>query len=121
MERHATEPQAHAELLPLLPTNGWDEMNLAEIPFFVLTDRTSRNGETQIKHECTIVLNGKPVTQRWIINGSQEFGLPTAADARTYLALLRLTEDRENVNDPRVQFTRLELIELLGLPNDGRS
>ena len=121
MERETVELQTHADLLPLLPTNGWDEMNLAEIPFFILTDRMSKNGETKIKHECTIVVNGKAVTQQWIINGSQEFGLPTAADARTYLALLRLTEDRNNFNDPRVEFTRLELIELLGLPNDGRS
>jgi hypothetical protein len=96
-------------------------MNLAEIPFFILTDRVSKNGETKIKHECMIVVNGKPVSQQWIINGSQEFGLPTAADARTYLALLRLTEERNNFNDPRVEFTRLELIELLGLPNEGRS
>jgi hypothetical protein len=96
-------------------------MNLAEIPFFVLTDRVAKNGETRIKHECTIVVNGKPVLQQWIINGSQEFGLPTAADARTYLALLRLTEDRNGFHNPRLEFTRLELIELLGLPNDGRS
>jgi hypothetical protein len=121
MESQTTELQTQADLLPLLPTNGWDEMNLAEIPFFVLTDRVAKNGETKIKHECKIVLNGKPVLQQWIINGSQEFGLPTAADARTYLALLRLTEERSTFDDPRVEFTRLELIELLGLPNDGRS
>lgn len=121
MESQPVELEAPADLLPLLPTNGWDEMNLAEIPFFVLTDRVGKKGETRIKHECTIVVNGKPVLQQWIINGSQEFGLPTAADARTYLALLRLTEDRNSFHEPRVEFTRLELIELLGLPNDGRS
>jgi hypothetical protein len=121
MDGQSIELEAHADLLPLLPTNGWDEMNLAEIPFFVLTDRVAKRGETRIKHECTIFVNGKPVAQQWIINGSQEFGLPTAADARTYLALLRLTEDRNSFHEPRVEFTRLELIELLGLPNDGRS
>ena len=121
MDSRTVELETHADLLPLLPTNGWDEMNLAEVPFFVLTDRVAKKGETRIKHECTIVVNGKPVVQQWIINGSQEFGLPTAADARTYLALLRLTEDRNSFHEPRVEFTRLELLELLGLPNDGRS
>jgi hypothetical protein len=121
MESQTAELQVEADLVTILPTNGWDEMNLAEIPFFVLTDRVARHGETRIKHECTIVVNGKPVLQQWIINGSQEFGLPTAADARTYLALLRLTEDRNSFNNPKLEFTRLELIELLGLPNDGRS
>ena len=110
-----------SDLLPLLPSNGWDEMNLAEIPFFVLTDRVSKNGQTCIKHECTIHVNGKPVVQKWIVNGSQEYGLPTAADARTYLALLRLTEEKNDFTDPRVDFTRLELINLLGLPNEGRT
>src|SRR4051812_38824444 len=35
MESQTAELQVDADLVTILPTNGWDEMNLAEIPFFV--------------------------------------------------------------------------------------
>ena len=48
-------------------------------------------------------------------------GLPTAVDDEVMVGLIQLTKRRNNYTDPKVSFSRYELIELLGWPQNGQS
>ena len=91
---------------------GRDEMNLAEYPLTVLTD-TIKAGQKTLYFEDT---HG-----RLTVTGSDAFGLPTASDADVIVALLCLTKNRNNFTDPKVNFTKYELLKILGWSDEGDS
>lgn len=101
---------------------GKDEMNFAEFPIALLTDRVPK-GQKSIKFEDQIYDEKRKrlVTRRRIIEGSEEYGLPTATDDAVILALIQLTKLKSNLTQREVEFTRLELIKMLGWPNEGKS
>ena len=113
-------PEKQAENPPFRP--GKDEMNFAEFPIALLTDRVPK-GQKSIKFEDQIYdeKRKKLVTRRRIIEGSEEYGLPTATDDAVILALIQLTKLKSNFTSREVEFTRLELIKMLGWPNEGKS
>lgn len=91
--------------------SGRDEMNLAEFPLTLLADRVP--GE--IKTLCYV---SRPGTL--VVTGSDAFGLPTAADADVIIGLIQLTRLRNDFADPKVPFTRYELLRILGWPDESR-
>ena len=101
---------------------GKDEMNFAEFPIALLTDRVPK-GQKSIKFEDQIYDEKRKrlVTRRRIIEGSEEYGLPTATDDAVILALIQLTKLKSDLTQREVEFTRLELIRMLGWPNEGKS
>jgi len=101
---------------------GKDEMNFAEHPIALLTDRVPKTQRTLI-YEDTVYSprRKKLVPRKRVIEGSQEYGLPTATDDILILGLIQLTKNKNQFKQPDVEFTRLELIELVGWPNEGKS
>jgi hypothetical protein len=101
---------------------GKDEMNFAEFPIALLTDRVPK-GQKSIKFEDKIYDEKRKrlVTRRRIIEGSEEYGLPTATDDAVILALIQLTKLKSNFTQREVEFTRLELIRLLDWTNEGKN
>jgi hypothetical protein len=93
-------------------TNGRDEMNLAEFPISVLADRAPKGTKTLIFRDGEATLT---------LTGSDAYGLPTAADADVIVALIQLTKQKNNFLYPTINFTRYELLRLLGWPNEGKS
>jgi hypothetical protein len=93
-------------------STGRDEMNLAEFPLAVLTDRTPR---------ATKTLEFKNQHGTLTITGSDKYGLPTALDADVMVALIQLTKQKTDFEDSVVNFTRYELLRLLQWPNEGKS
>jgi hypothetical protein len=87
-------------------------MNLAEFPISVLADRAPRGVKTLIFR----VSQGQLT-----ITGSDAYGLPTALDADVIVALIQLTKLKTDFQNPKVHFTRYELLRLLGWNNEGRS
>jgi len=102
--------------------SGKDEMNFAEFPIALLTDRVPR-GQKSIKFEDQIYdeRRKKLITRKRVIEGSEEYGLPTATDDTVILALIQLTKLKSDFLQRDVEFTRLELIRMLGWPNEGKS
>ncbi|RMH69892.1 MAG: RepB family plasmid replication initiator protein [Gemmatimonadetes bacterium] len=90
-----------------------DEMNLAEFPFALLTQRQTGDQAT-IKFSRYIKdrNSGKLVKQEWIVTGAEEYGLPIAIDYDVYLALMKLWKD-QNFEGDRIYFTRYQLLKLL--------
>lgn len=101
---------------------GWkDELNLAEFPIAALTDRIPDGQTTMVFEDRIERRDSPPIVRRLTIMGTHKHGLPTSLDDEVLVGLIQLTKRRSNFTDPRVQFSRYELIELLGWPQSGQS
>jgi hypothetical protein len=101
---------------------GWkDELNLAEFPIAALTDRVPDGQTTLVFEDQMEGRDSAPIVRRLTIMGTHKHGLPTAMDDEVLVGLIQLTKRRSNFTDARVQFSRYELIELLGWPQSGQS
>jgi hypothetical protein len=104
-------PRSIDQADPSTENHGRDEMNLAEFPITLLTDRSPRDQKTL----CYEDAHGK-----LLITGSDAYGLPTAADADVIVALMQLTKIKNNFTDATVPFSRYELLKTLTWPDTGR-
>jgi hypothetical protein len=101
---------------------GWkDELNLAEFPIAALTDRIPDGQTTMVFEDRMERRDSAPIIRRLTIMGTHKHGLPTSLDDEVLVGLIQLTKRRSNFTDPRVQFSRYELIELLGWAQSGQS
>jgi hypothetical protein len=105
-----------------LGSSAKDEMNLAEFPIALVTDRMPA-GEKTIRFQDRIYdeRKGQLVTRKLIITASDEYGLPTAKDDEVILGLIQLTRRANGFTGRTVRFSRSELIGLLGWPDTGPS
>ena len=101
---------------------GWkDELNLAEFPIAALTDRIPDGQMTMVFEDRMERRDSAPIVRRLTIMGTHKHGLPTSLDDEVLVGLIQLTKRRSNFTDPRVPFSRYELIELLGWSQSGQS
>ena len=101
---------------------GWkDELNLAEFPIAALTDRLPDGQTTLVFEDRFERRDSTPIVRRLTIMGTHKHGLPTSLDDEVLVGLIQLTKRRSNFTDPRVQFSRYELIQLLGWAQSGQS
>ena len=116
-KREKRKPQESHYLIPL----GKDEMNLAEFPFAVLSRKVS-SGQKTIEYSDRIEGGqGELVERRWVVTGSDKYGLPVAIDEEVYIGLMALSKEN-NFERRQVNFTRYGLIKRMGWPvSDGRS
>ena len=104
------------------PENGWkDELNLAEFPIAALTDRVPDGQTTLVFEDKLERRDSSPIVRRLTIMGTPKYGLPTSLDDEVLVGLIQMTKRRSNFTDPKVAFSRYELIELLGWPQSGQS
>lgn len=99
---------------------GRDEMNLAEFPFAVLSKVASHDTKTLEFDDIVTMADGTRVERRWVVTGSDRFGLPTATDEEVYVALMEITKD-QSFASRTVPITRYDLIRRMGWRPDGRS
>src|SRR5664280_838808 len=103
-----------------------DEMNLAEFPIALLADRVPKV-QTSIEFQDRIFdeKSGKTIVRKVTIKAPEEasgrHGLPTAVDDDVILGLIQLTKMANGFTSREVEFSRLELIRLLGWPDSGES
>src|SRR5437868_2232319 len=101
---------------------GKDEMNLAEFPITLLTDRAP-GGQTRIERQIRVYDEAEDqfVTRRVTVTASEQYGVPTAKDNEVLLGLIYLTKRANNFSERRVHYHRSELVRVLGWPNKGQS
>jgi hypothetical protein len=75
-----------------LTSAGKDEMNLAEFPFALLSDKGKAVKTLQFSDTITGT-GGKLVARRWTITASDKFGMPTRDDEKVYVALMQITKE----------------------------
>ncbi len=106
----------------LRPTGGRDELNLAEFPITLLSDRVPKGCKTLVfEIEPRDRRTGQVTTRKVEITGSDAYGLPTALDDEILVALIQLTKLKNDFTVPTVSFSRYEILRLLDWPDDGRS
>ena len=115
------EPEQTAPPPSPLPT-GKDELNLAEFPIALLTDRVPDAQKTiEFKDRVYDERKGELVTRKLTITASDKYGLPTAKDDEVILCLIQLTKEVNGFTERTVKFSRSDLIRLLGWPDRGQS
>lgn len=114
-------PDAVAEK-PAVVHLGKDEMNLAEFPITLLTDRVPA-GQKIIEYQDEIhdERTGRTVTRKLTVKPAEGTGLPTASDDVVILGLIQLTKANNGFTSRRLDFSRLDLIRVLGWPDSGAS
>ena len=110
-----------AEALADLDPGYKDELNLAEFPIAALTDRVPDGQLSLVFEDRLEQRDAPPIVRRLTIMGTHKHGLPTALDDEVMVGLIQLTKRRNNFTDPKVTFSRYELIDLLGWPQSGQS
>lgn len=107
--------------LPFSIDDGRDELNLAEFPLAAIADRVPNNQKTLV-FEDRIFDSGKSemITRRLTISASDKYGLPTSLDDEVILGLIQLTK-QNRFADRKVNFSRYQLIQILGWRHEGRS
>jgi len=91
-----------------------EEMNLVEFPFTVLSHRISKDQKTFEVSQKVRSRSGRLINQRWIVTGSDKFGLPLATDNDIYLALMQIYKE-DDFKDRKIHFTRYQLLKIMGL------
>ena len=91
---------------------GRDEMNLCEFPITLLTDYPPEGVKTLVFEDR----HGKLT-----VTGSDDLGLPTATDSDVIVGLIQLTKIRNDFANPTVEFSRYELLRLLGWEDKGQN
>ncbi len=101
--------------------DGRDELNLAEFPLAAIADRVPDNQKTLV-FEDKIFDSGKSemITRRLTISASDKYGLPTSLDDEVILGLIQLTKQKR-FSERKVNFSRYQLIQILGWRHEGRS
>lgn len=99
-----------------------DELNLAEFPLSCMADRAPKGVKTLV-FEDEVWDSGKNemVARKLTIAGSDDYGLPTALDEDVLVFLMKLTKQANGFTDPKVHFSRSEVIQLLGWDDGGKS
>jgi hypothetical protein len=99
-----------------------DELNLAEFPIALLTDRVPSGQKTlEFQDEIYDQKRKQVVVRKLTVTGSDKFGLPTAKDDEVILGLIHLTKQANNFTDRKMKFRRSDLIKLLRWPDTGQS
>jgi len=91
---------------------GRDNLNLAELPIALITDKAPRGVHTLIF---------KAEQGQVSVLASGDLGIPTAIDSDVLVGLITIAKRTNDFADPVVNFTRYELLDLLGWKKDGRN
>lgn len=122
MAQHDTPDTTDLPASPAAPIEAKDEMNLAEFPLSLLTDRPDADRAALVYEDTTFDSGlNRTISRKLTITAPAKHGLPRGADEDVIVALIQLTKLRNGFSNRRVRFTRSELIALLGWPFNGKS
>src|SRR3954462_8521458 len=87
----------------LKPIGGRDELNLAEFPITLLSDRVPKGCKTLVfEVESRDQRTARVIPRKVTITGSDAYGLPTAVDDEILVGLIQLTKLKNDFTDPVV-------------------
>ena len=101
-----------------IPMMGKEEMNLAEIPFTLLSNRQDSRDELKIK--IKVFDQGKMRDGNIRVQGDPKAGLPVASDEEVMLALFKVAKDNY-FTSRKIEFSGYHLVNLLGWGDQGYS
>lgn len=97
-----------------------DEMNLAEYPLGLVSDRAPK-GVNTITYKGFLTQNGKRVESEWTVRGSDVFGLPTGADEQFFMAIMEIWRE-QGFKDASISIGSIyHVLKKMNLSTDGRT
>lgn len=115
LKKKKADPETLVKRLANL-ADGRDEMNLCELPFATLSERSGNRSTLHFEIEDFDREMGETVHRKLTVKGDPEFGLPTEKDEEIYLGLLKYSSDYNGFSDPEVRLSRSALFEMMGWP-----
>ena len=92
-----------------------DEMNLAEYPITLLSRRAPKGVKT-IEYTDWVTIEGKKKPLRWIVTGSDKYGLPVGGDQDIYVAIMEVWREH-GFKDKVIPIGSVyQMIKRMGLP-----
>lgn len=120
VESQSIKPPIKQSLSQPIFKNGRDEMNLVEYPFALLSTRSNPEVKTiEITKQGTNK-KGELIEQKWIVTGSDKWGLPTTVGEEVYIALMALTH-QDGFTSQEISFQGIDALRQLGWPLEGKS
>ena len=108
--------------LPMPSVEAKDEMNLAEFPLSMLTDRPDSDRASLVYEDTTFDSGlNRFISRKLTITAPAKHGLPRGVDEDVIIALIQLTKIKNGFASRKVRFTRSELIDLLNWAYNGKS
>jgi hypothetical protein len=103
-------------------TPGIDELNLAEFPLTLLTNRVPP-GLQEIVFKDTIIdrSTGESVERKVTVTENAKYGLPTATDQDVLVALIEHTRRTNGFTQRRVEFSLYKLLQILRWEDHGKN
>ena len=90
-----------------------DELNLAEYPLGLIAERLPAGFKT-IEYTDWVHIEGEKRELRWVVTGSDRYGLPTGADQDVLVVLMHLAR-KQGFKDKTIAFgSAYNLLQLLG-------
>lgn len=102
-------------------THGRDEMNLAQWPITLLTNRQESRKTLKIENSVLHPVTKQVVHRTLMVKPSAEHGLPTPRDMDVLLGLWCLGKRDNNFGELEVYFSKYQLVHLLGWKENGES
>jgi hypothetical protein len=101
---------------------GIDELNLAEFPLTLLTNRVPP-GLREIVFKDTIInrSTGEPVERKVTVMENPKYGLPTAPDQDVLVALIEHTRRMNGFTNRHIEFSLYKILQILGWENHGKN
>lgn len=103
-------------------TEGREELNLAEFPLIYLGQRVPKGLNKLVFEKQTVdSSSNRTLTKRLEIVATEEHGLAKGADMMVLHALLLIAKQTSNLSSPVVYFSRYQICEIVGWPQNGNS
>jgi hypothetical protein len=97
-----------------------DEMNLAEYPITLLSRRSPKGIKT-IEYTDWVTISGQKKPLKWIVTGSDKFGLPVGGDQDIYVGIMEVWREY-GFKDRVIPIGSIyKMLRRMGLPDDKRN
>jgi len=123
MKEPETQNKSTNNIKPEDSLNGQiskDEMNLAEYPITLLSRRAPKGIKT-IQYIDWVTIDGQKKPLKWIVTGSDKFGLPVGGDQDIYVGIMEVWREY-GFKDRVIPIGSIyKMLKRMGLPDDKRN
>ena len=97
-----------------------EEMNIVEYPITLLSKKIPK-GVSKIEYIDWVTIDGKKRPLKWIVSGSEEYGLPVGGDQDIYIAIME-TWREDGFKDRTIPIGSIyKMLKKMGLPPSTRN
>ena len=97
-----------------------EEMNIVEYPITLISKKVPK-GVSKIEYTDWVTIDGKKRPLKWIVSGSEEYGMPVGGDQDIYIAIMEIWRE-EGFKDRMIPIGSIyKILKKIGLPPSTRN